>query len=132
MKNTMAFPIVNVSMSIEEWADYENIWYDKYLYTREDSVFNEYCKEMLFCDCHGFIYKAVGKAEPEAWRNWFWFLPNVWKVEVIFEPTGKQMSIEELREFLLVRVSVLEKTDLIDRWITLLHQAVTHRELIDG
>jgi hypothetical protein len=131
----MKFPIINVS--IKQWTDSQDLAeytsYDKYIYTNKDSIFDQFYKDQLFCDCNGSIFRAVSKTElREKWRNWFKFIPNVWKTEIIFIPTGEIMNLEELREYYLTRISELKKTDFVEEWISNIKVANTYFELIHG
>ncbi|MDR6969315.1 hypothetical protein J2X31_003345 [Flavobacterium arsenatis] len=131
----MTFPLINIS--IEKWPNSEDIIefivYEKYIYTNNDSVFNEFYKDKLFCDCEGSVFKATRKVKmTQHWRNWLKFLPNVWKTEVIYEATTKTMSIEELREYLMNRISDLDDSDFIQKWLLKVKMAKTYSQLING
>lgn len=131
----MNFPLINIS--VKKWhkdADVlEFILFDKFIYTDKDCVFEELYKWKSFCDGDGFVYKAIKKEEQiEKWRNWLRFIPNVWRKEIIFKKTGEKLTVEELRQYLLDRVSDLSKTDFRDEWINELRIAKTHFELING
>ncbi|MBJ2176526.1 hypothetical protein JBL43_19920 [Aureibaculum sp. A20] len=130
----MEFPILNIST--EKW-DEENltdyIAFDKFIYTDKDSIFEELYKDKLFCDCNGKIFKAIKKAEmTEKWRNWLRFIPNIWKREVIFEPTNENLTVDELRNYLLNRISELRPTEFRVKWNKEITNAKTHLELIHG
>ena len=130
----MTFPILNISS--EKWKNedlMDYIVFDEFIYTNKDSIFNELYKDKLFCDCNGRVFKAIKKAElTQKWRNWFRFIPNVWKREVIFEPIHKKLSVDELRNYLLERVSELENNELSFKWKAELKNAKTYSELING
>ncbi|RXG29662.1 hypothetical protein [Leeuwenhoekiella palythoae] len=130
----MTFPLLNITP--ECWT-YENlidcVIFDEFIYTDKDSVFMELYKDKLFCDCNGKIFKAVKKAElTEKWRNWLKFIPNIWKREIIFQPTGENWTVEELRNYLLNRVSELKTNEQTEKWKTQLKKAKNHSELIYG
>ena len=130
----MTFPLLNITP--ECWT-YENlidyVIFDEFIYTDKDSVFMELYKDKLFCDCNGKIFKAVKKAElTEKWRNWLKFIPNIWKREIIFQPTGENWTVEELRNYLLNRVSELKTNEQTEKWKSQLKKAKNHSELIYG
>ena len=81
----MRFPILNIST--ERWSDedlMDYISFDEFIYTKKDFYFDEFYKDKLFCDCNGFVYKAIAKEDmTQKWRNWLRFLPNVWKTKII-------------------------------------------------
>ena len=129
----MTFPIIDISTEKWNYEDLmEYVCHDDYIYTNKESIFESYYKNKLFCDGNGQIYKAIGKAEmTEKWRNWLQFIPNVWKTKIVFKKTYKEMSVEELRTFLLARISELEKDDFTREWKVHIQKAKTHSELIN-
>ena len=114
----MTFPAIDISVNkwnLEDLMEY--IIYNDYIYTRKDSVFKKYYKNHLFCDSRGKIYKAIKKAEMTAsWRNWFQFIPYVWKTKIIFENTNEMMSLDELKEYLIERISDLDDGKKNEEW----------------
>ena len=129
----MTFPILNIST--EKWnaddlTDY--ISFDKFIYTSKDSLFKELYEDQLFCDCNGLVFKAIKKAEmTQKWRNWLRFLPNVWKTEIIFNKTNEKLTVEQLRNYLLERISDLRQDDFTRKWKEDLKKAKTHSEIIN-
>lgn len=134
MENTITFPIVNIS--IKKWRDKRVVKYlrfDEYTRTYNNSLFKKYYKNKLFCDSEGFIYQAIKKEKmKEKWRNWFRFIPNVWKTKIIYKPTGKEMKLEDLRKLLLDRISHLSENHYTRMWKDKIKKAKTHYELING
>lgn len=129
----MNFPLVNISA--ENWTSHEivDILFDEFIYTDNETIFNKYYKNQKFTDCNGHIYTIIGKAElTENWRIWLRFIPNVWKRKINFQSTGKSISVEELRFYLLKRVSELEKNAHTDKWMEELKTAKSLSELING
>lgn len=130
----MTFPIVNIS--VENWVSedfVEYICYDGYIYTDEDFAFKEYYENKLFCDATGQIFKATGKMPmTKKWRNWFKFIPNVWKTKIVFEKTNRKMTVNELRLFLYEKITVLNQNEFTLQWKTEIENAKTHLELING
>ncbi len=130
----MIFPIIDIST--KKWKEedlMEYICFDEYIYTNKDSVFQKYFNNKLFCDGEGQIYKVIGKAKmTEKWRNWLYFIPNVWKTKIVFKKTYDEMSVEELRTFLLERVSELEQNNFTSQWKTNLINAKSYSQLING
>ncbi len=129
----MEFPILNISS--KKWNE-DNISsyiaFDKFIYTDKDLIFNELYKNKLFCDCHGEIFRAIEKAElTEKWRNWLRFMPNIWKREVLFEPTNNKLTVDELRDYLHARISDLNQNDFTQQWKKDLTNANSHFELIN-
>ncbi|WP_420571236.1 hypothetical protein [Kordia sp.] len=109
----MTFPAINIALkkwNIEDLEDYafEFTLYDDYIHHKDESYFIEYFKNGLFCDAEGKLFKMVAKAEmTQKWRNWLQFIPGVWKTKVIFKDTYQKISVEELRTYLLARLSEL-------------------------
>ena len=127
----MEFPIINISP--EKWNDEDPTFYDEYIYTDKKSTFDKYFKNKIFCDGNGQLFKAIGKSKmTEKWRNWFRIIPNVWKTKIIFENMHKEMSVDELRTFLLQRISELELNEITREWKINIQNAKTHSQLISG
>ena len=127
----MEFPIIDISP--EKWNDEDPTVYDEYIYTDKKSTFDKYIKNKIFCDGNGQLFKAIGKSKmTEKWRNWFRIIPNVWKTKIIFENMHKEMSVEELRTFLLQRLSELELNEITREWKINIQNAKTHSQLISG
>ena len=130
----MEYPLLNIS--IKKWDDehlMEYMIFDEFIYTDDDSIFNKFYRSNLFCDCNGRIFKVIRKAElKERWRHWFRFIPNVWKREIVFEPTGKSWSVDELRNHMLERISDLKNDEFLVKWKSDLQKAKTHSELLNG
>jgi len=130
----MTFPLLNISAKkwdSEDLTDY--IIFDKFIYTDKESIFNELYKNKIFIDCDGRIYKGIKKVElTEKWRNWLRFIPNIWKREVLFRTTGENWTVDELRNYLLKRVSELKTDKDTENWKTQLKKAKNYSELIYG
>jgi len=130
----MTFPLLNISAKkwdSEDLTDY--IIFDKFIYTDKESIFNELYKNKIFIDCDGRIYKGIKKVElAEKWRNWLRFIPNIWKREVLFRTTGENWTVDELRNYLLKRVSELKTDKDTENWKTQLKKAKNYSELIYG
>ena len=108
--NAAIFPILNISektWNSDDLTDY--ILFDKFIYTDRESIFYELYKNKFFIDCNGVIYQAIEKAKlTEKWRNWFRFIPNIWKRELLFINTNENWTIDQLRNYLLERISDLK------------------------
>ncbi|APU11900.1 hypothetical protein A5M85_16915 [Cellulophaga lytica] len=128
----MRFPLLNISE--RKWCSKKNkdyIIYDKFIYTNNETIYNEIYKNNLFIDCNGKIYSVLKKAELiEKWRIWLRFIPNIYKKEIIFKPTGESWTAEELRKYLIERVSELNTNEHTRSWITYLKKAKNYEELI--
>lgn len=130
----MTFPLLNISTKKWKSEDLTGyILFDEYIYTDKETIFNELYIDKLFIDCNGLIYKALKKEElTQKWRKWLRFIPNIWKKEVLFQPTGDSWTIEELRNYLLKRVSELKANKHTYEWKAQLKRAKNHAELIHG
>ena len=131
----MKFPVINISE--KKWnkdsgvLDY--ILFDKFIYTDKDNIFFELYQGKSFCDGDGIVYRAIKKEDKtKIWRQWFKFIPNVWRKEIIFKKTGEILTVEDLRQYLLNRISDLPKTDFREEWITDIKNAKNQSELING
>lgn len=130
----MKFPLLNISET--NWNDEDTIEYilfDEFIYTDKETIYERYLKNKLFCDCNGEIFIVKDKIPPVAWwRKTFRFLPNTYKVKLIFEKTEKKISVDELKNYMIERVNELSEDEFRSKWINYLKQAKSHKELIDG
>ena len=130
----MTLPLLNIS--VEKWHDGETLEYilfNEHIYTDKKSVFDKYYRNKLFCDCDGRVFKVNGLTKPtEKWRNWLKFLPGIYKCKIVFEPTPTNMTVDDLRNYIMTGVSTLTKDDFRDKWLVDLKNAKNHSELING
>lgn len=113
----MKFPLL--SISTPQWTNfdsyYECLLMDPYVYSRDEQVFSDYWYSQKFCDCEGNVYRVVDKVPPEEkWRRIFSFLPNAYRMKMIFEMQDERWEIERLRKFLLDRLEEYEKFQEVD------------------
>lgn len=131
----MKFPLQNISKSNLRDEDPLNyILFDQFIYTDSEIFHNEYLKNQSFCDCLGDIYTIKNISLPtEWWRKAFKFLPNVYKVELIFQITGKRIKVDELKDYMIERIREMSRTDRFNiKWINYIRNAKTHKEIIDS
>ena len=130
----MNFPLINISEPT--WNDDKLdivalIVFDPYAYTERPSFYDRYMVGKSFCDCNGEIFIYKKRILPESWwRKTFKFLPNVYKVKLIFESTGKTISVDELRNYLIERIAGLPESQFNKKWIDDLKAANTHEDII--
>ena len=130
----MEFPLINISQIL--WEDefiIDYIVFDEYYYSENNKYFNKLFLNKKFCASDGKIYIAKGLIPPqETWRKVLKFLPDVYKSKIIFERTEKEISMEELRKYLLKKVQTLSDSESKTTWIQDLKKAKNHYELING
>lgn len=130
----MHFPLLNVSE--KKWKDEDLMDYlliDEYIYTDSKTFWDTFIHNKLFCDCKGQLYVIDGKELPNSWwRKVFKWLPNVYKIKLRFKNTGKQLSLEELRKYLLARIHDLSDYEGREKWIQFIQQANSYEQLIGG
>lgn len=131
----MRFPIANVS--IRDWNPQENydhyILMDPYIYNKRDDFFRSFYKDHKFVDSEGNIFKVVDKRLPRSWwRRLFHFLPDVFRISLVFIKTGERMEMEDIREFVLKQISKVKHGDNLSGWITHVKNARTINEILGG
>ena len=106
---------------------------DAFIYNNTEVYFQEYLKDNLFCDSNGKIFKIIGEKQPKSiFRKVFFFLPNIYKTELIFEATNEYLTLEDLRDFMIERVKTLGYGKFEVKWILELRKAKSYKELIRG
>lgn len=131
------FPLVNISQ--RNWKSKEApeyFHYDGYYYSMDYIYFKSNVVNDIYCDCNGNLFQPKELIPPAAyWRKIFFFLPNVYKQKIIYENLNRHISVEELREFLMARVSELYKENKLYyyyEWKEHLKKANNYEGLIDG
>ncbi len=132
---TIIFPMLNISD--KNWGKADNLTeymlFDKFIYTNREDLFRQYYKDKDFCDCQGNIFKVVDKRPPVSfWRNFFRFLPNVYKVELHFIHENKKFTLEDLRTFILSRLDEINTNQFVGKWIEHVQKAKSHAEILDS
>ena len=129
------FPAINISNpNFSKEEDLTSfLLLDAFIYSDTETYFKEYLKDNLFCDSKGKIFKITGKKEPRyLFKKVFFFLPNIYKIELIFEATNEYMTLDDLRDFMIERVKTLGYGKFEVKWILALRKAKTYEELILG
>ncbi len=129
------FPAINISNpNFNKEEDLTSfLLLDAFIYNDTESYFQEYLNEELFCDSHGKIFKTIGKKQPKSiFRKLFFFLPNIYKVELIFEATNEYITLDDLRDFMIERIKTLGYGKFEVKWILELQKAKSYEELILG
>ena len=128
----MRFPLLDITT--RPWhtdLDTDLIIFDRYIYTNKESVFNAMYRDVTFIDCEGRHYRAVKQGEqPALWRRLLRLLPNIWRREIIFQPTGECWSVEELKRYVMARVSELEENETNRKGLEQLEKAGSCEEVI--
>lgn len=129
----MEFPLLNITD--HNWNPVKvdgQLVFDEFIYVGH-KIFNESHKDKSYCDCSGEVYKAVDLVLPTArWRKFFYFLPMIYKSKLIFEKTDLTLTVDQLKEFILARISEFDEDEISFKWIEQIKMANDHREIIDG
>ena len=130
------FPLVNIS--IKEWTGDDitmYFLYDRYYRSINYFHFKSHLLNNNFCDCNGNLFKVIDLIPPKSnWRRVFFLIPVVYKQEMVFENLNEQIHLEELREYIIDRVTEFydkNKLYVTHQWIQQLKLAQSYEELID-
>lgn len=131
----MRFPIANIS--IKEWNPLEDyvhyILMDPFIYNNNEDFFKTFYLNQKFVDSEGNIFKVVDKRLPTSWwRKTFHFLPDVYKITLVFVKTGEKMGIEDVRQFIIKQVTRTRKADNTSEWLAQIKRAKTIQEILGG
>lgn len=128
----MRFPIANVSYEWNPKEDYTHyILMDPYVYTNNEQILNEFYLNQKFVDSEGNIYRIVDKRLPTSWwRKAFHFLPDVYRVTLLFYKTVDKMDLEQVRSFVHKQVS--KKAEDTTKWLGHIKKAKTIQEILGG
>jgi hypothetical protein len=130
------YPAINISVT--DWKDKGDILemfvlFDELNYNKDVISFKKYFLNQNYCDSNGEILQIVGRTLPtNPLRKIFSFLPNVFKCVYIIEPTGKKMSLIELKQFLLSRIEELEHDAFTKNWKNQIINSNTFEEVLLG
>jgi len=133
---SMQFPLMNIThegWSIKQDLDAFHL-IDPYIFTENEAHYKEYFHNQYFCACDGEIYQVTGKTPPKTkWRHLLKWLPDVFKVKLQFQSTGKKIPLEELKNWMLARLEPMDKNDhWVQLWKAHIRTARSHKELIHG
>jgi hypothetical protein len=131
----MKFPIANIS--IKNWNPEEDILLyillNKYIYRDDNQLYQSFFYNKEFVDSNGDIYLLVDqKKSTSLLRKIFKFLPNVFKIELIFKKTKNKMDIENVREFIQRQIGKMPKDANHVNWIEQIKNAKKIQEILDG
>ena len=124
------FPAINVSKNWDKNEDVlAYILLDEYI-GRNDRFYKDYYFYNLFVDCNGEIFKITDRILPTGIRDFFSFLPGVGNAKLVFEQTGRTMTIEEIRSHLLKQAENYDKDNVTIKWINNIREAKTIEEML--
>jgi len=132
----MKFPIINISHRnpVEEEDLLIYSLTEALIYTDNEKVFKEFYENQFFCDAEGRIFECTKRILPTSggWRSAFKFLPNTYKVQLVFKATGKTLDKETLRSALLNRAEKVEDSDFVKFYKEYIKKADSWEQLIIG
>ena len=111
------FPAVNINF--KNWPELEdtNFLFDEFIYTKNIDIFKTYFENQYYADSRGKVFRLIAKKPPyELWRRLLRFLPNVFKVTLIFEPTDKTLSLNEFKHMLIGGINTYEQDEFTEAW----------------
>ncbi|WMN11773.1 hypothetical protein QYS49_39570 [Marivirga salinae] len=132
---SIKYPMINISDKNWDKEDDLTVYmlFDEFIYTNQEDLFIQYYKDKEFCDCQGNVFKVVDRRPPVSfWRNFFRFLPNVFKVELSFIQENKKVTLDDLRTFMLERLDEINTNDFVPKWIDSVKKANSYKELLDS
>ncbi|WP_192822154.1 hypothetical protein [Rufibacter sp. LB8] len=80
----------------------------------------------------GEVYRVTDRKLPGLARQFFSFIPNFCKVELVFLSTGERLTIEEVRNHMLAQLYLLDEDENKTEWIEKVKNARTFEEIIFG
>lgn len=131
----MKFPVANIS--IDNWDSNEDyllyVLMDPFIYRDDEKLYRDYFFNYKFVDSNGDIYRLVDRKLPTSlWMRVFKFIPNVFKIELIFTKTNERMDIELVRNFIIKQIGKLSDQDSASDWIKQIKNAKTITEILGG
>ena len=124
------FPIMDVSFAKWKRNEEDQILFDEYIYTKKEATFKKYFRNRSYVDSNGDVYKITDRILPGKVRQFFSFIPNVCKVQLVFRKTDKTMTVEEVRDYLLKQLKDRGADDLMLEWIKGVENAKTIEEML--
>ncbi len=131
----MKYPAFNISEKSWKGKELEldaYFLFNEFNYNNKTKTFEKYFLNKKVCDSNGKVYRIKGRKLPNSiWRRIFSFLPNVFKCEYITERINEELTLDNLRNYLLDRISELEENDFSQKWKTDVRKAKTYEELMN-
>lgn len=94
----MEFPAIDLTNT--DWGFSVNvpIHFDQYVYVRNSSRF----LSRQFCDSVGHVYEVIDVIKPKTFlKSFVAVLPNTYRSELVFRRVDKELSVDDLRSFML-------------------------------
>ena len=131
----MKFPIFNLSQY--RWVNESIIdfaLFNKFIFTDDDDYFNNWLKNIKFCDCDGTIFVIKDKMTPtQLWRKFFRFIPGIYEVTLQFEKTDESITFEEFKVFFLTKHDVIQHKDILTKyWMDLVKKTESFEDLYNN
>lgn len=101
-------------------------------YTMDKEVIDKYILNSEWIDSNGDIFKVVGVDKLARWRR---FMPFITKTKMVTEYTGRSMTLEEFRSYMLNMIDTLdlssaEARNAYEKWRQELLKAQSFVELM--
>lgn len=129
----MNFPAIN--FTIQNWnpnSYQKHIIRDKYIYSDDENLFNNFYKNMEFIDSNGDIYTLVEKRKPTSqWRILLSFIPKIYRIEFVFKKTHQKIDLTTLKEFAKHQISRLSDEEYIEEWKSEIDKLKSVKEIIE-
>jgi hypothetical protein len=129
----MEFPITNISTN--KWTKEEDpmlfMLVDQFIYTGNIRLYRDFYFKQKYVDSKGDIYTVVDRVLPTSfWKSLLRFIPNTYKVELVFKPTAEKMDIETFRNYMIDRIKITFGVPESDNWVNQIKEAKTFKAIM--
>ena len=130
----MKFPILNISLKNwnNEDLDYSLILLENdVIYTTDEYIYSNYLLNNKYIDSEGKIYRIIGKELPASWKKMFRFIPNFYKIKLIFEKTDDSLSVEDVKNYIRNNINKFNYIEDFEKeWLKIIENATTYEQVL--
>ena len=106
------FPALNIDTQNAQKLAETGLLFDQFIYTDSPTIFDTYYAQQKYVDSKGDIYQLIAKQPTTVWwRRLLRFLPNTYKVTLLFQATGDRLTLDETKAKVLEVVQQLTQDD---------------------
>jgi hypothetical protein len=129
----MEFPITNISTT--KWTSKEDpmlfMLDDPFIYTGDSQLYHDFYFQQKYVDSKGDVYVIVDRLLPTSfWKSALRFIPNTYKVELVFKPTNEKIDIETFRTYMIDKVKLSIGVPDSDNWVNQIKVKTTFKAIM--
>lgn len=104
---------------------------DPFIYTGDNQLYQDFYFEQKYVDSKGNVYVIVDRILPTSfWKQVLRFIPNTYKVELVFKPTNEKIDIETFRTYMIDKMKLTIGVPDSDNWVNQIKEKTTFKAIM--